>query len=139
MSLLRLYPVALALIIGGCAGSMGTVPPIPPPVPPVTAFDGSYRNTLRAVNSFGSAQILPWCETPGQPVITVAKGQLTYTVPHPSILGNPSPMFVATVAPDGTFYGEVIAGIVSGQIQGSQIQGKIDGSACIYRFSGNRV
>ena len=33
----------------------------------------------------------------------------------------------------------VIAGTISGQVQGTRIEGRIDGSACLYAFAGNRM
>lgn len=139
MSRSRFYQLAMLLIMGGCAGPMGTLRQGPPPPAPVTAFDGSYSNTIRVVGSFGSNQAMAWCQTPGQPVITVKDGQFAYSVPHPTFIGNPTPVFQATIGKDGTFLGQMISGIMSGRIQGSHIEGRIDGSACIYAFSGYRV
>ena len=127
------------LVIAGCAGPMGTIHSNPPPAPPPTAFDGSYHDTIRVTGSFGTAQGTSWCDSPGQPVITVAKGQFTYAVPHPNIGGTPTPVFEASMAPDGSFYGQVITGSIAGHVSGSHIEGRIDGSACIYSFSGSRV
>ena len=72
-------------------------------------------------------------------MITVANGQFTYAVPHPNVPGNATPVFPATLAADGSFYGEIVAGSMSGSVSGAHIQGKIDGSACLYEFSGDRV
>jgi hypothetical protein len=140
MPLVKLYPTVLMLILGGCAGPMGplrvdaTIPP-----PPVTSFDGTYRDTIRPVRSFGADQAAAWCESPGQPIVTVQNGQFTYAVPHPNVPGNATPNFPATIAADGSFTGQIIAGTINGQVQGNQIRGRIDGSACIYEFTGNRT
>ena len=50
-----------------------------------------------------------------------------------------TPAFPATMAEDGTFYGQVIGGTISGQVQGARMEGRIDGSACIYALAGNRM
>jgi hypothetical protein len=133
--------MAALAAITGCAGPIGTLRAEPPGPPPVTAFDGSYRNTLRQSNASSAAaqQAQSWCQTPGQPVITVANGQFTYAVPHPGIPGTPSPVFQATFAQDGSFVGQVINGTMSGHVNGSRITGKIDGQGCIYTFEGNRI
>ncbi len=139
MSHVMLYPVALALVIGGCAGPMGPIRGNSPPTPPVTAFDGSFRTPIHSVSSFGAAQTTAWCESPGQPTITVAEGRFTYGVPHPNVPGNATPIYPATMAEDGSFHGEIVSGTISGQIRGNHIEGRIDGSACIYTFAGDRV
>ena len=131
--------VYLALIVGGCAGSMGTMHSNPPPLPSVTSFDGSYRNTIRVIDSFGVAQTTSWCDSPGQHIITVANGQFSYAVPHPNVPGQATPAFPATMAQDGSFYGQVTGGTISGRVQGNRIEGRIDGSACLYSFAGNRT
>jgi len=139
--LIRLCPMVLMLLTIGCAGPMAPMNnggPPPPPTP-VTAFDGSYRTTIRLIDAFGAAQSTPWCDSPGQPVITVTNGQFSYTVPHPNIPGNAAPVYPATMAVDGSFSGQIIAGMLYGQVQGNHIEGKIDGSACVYAFSGDRI
>jgi hypothetical protein len=72
-------------------------------------------------------------------VITVAKGQFTYTVPHPNLPGTPAPVFQATFAQDGSFFGQVINGTMSGHVTGSHITGSIDGQGCLYAFDGVRM
>jgi hypothetical protein len=139
-----------AALLMGCAGPMGTPRPGPSVradqveaanqvTPPVTAFDGSYRNSIRVVSSFGAAQNTSWCESPGQPLIVVENGQFTYRVPHPNVPGEAAPIYTAVVAADGLFLGEITAGRMYGQIQGRHIRGRIDGSACVYDFSGDRT
>jgi hypothetical protein len=148
----KLYSLALMSIAVGCAGPMGTLRPGPlmtaseaatiTVIPPATAFDGAYTNTLRLARSFGGERdvlVQEWCTSPGQPIITVENGQFTYAVSHPNIPGNATPIYPAIVAADGSFYGAITAGVVSGQVSGKQIKGKIDGSACVYTFSGNHI
>jgi hypothetical protein len=135
----RLCTMVLLLMIGGCAGPMGTIHSDTPTTPPVTAFDGTYRDTIRSIGVAGAAEGSSWCDTPGQPIITVQNGQFTYTVPHPNVTTSLMTAFPATIAPDGSFYGEIITGSLSGRVDGTHIEGKIDGSACIYTFSGDRT
>jgi hypothetical protein len=131
--------MVLMLISTGCAGPMGTIRSDLPSPSPVTSFDGSYRSTIRLVGAFGAAQTTSWCNTPGQPIITVLNGQFTYAVPHPDIPGNATPIYPATMAEDGSFSGQIIAGMIYGRVQGTHLEGKIDGSACVYAFTGDRV
>jgi hypothetical protein len=141
----------VAALVMGCAGPMGTPRPGPSvradqveaanqTLPPTTEFDGSYHiNSLHVVSSFGSAQNTTWCDSPGQPLIVVQNGQFSYQVPHPNLPGNPTPVYPAVVAADGLFAGQVIQGSIYGQIRDGYIQGRIDGSACVYTFAGNRT
>lgn len=142
--------MALALTIAGCAGPMGTIRPGPSVpsnlaqsadivAPPVTSFDGSYQTTIRLAGSAGSGAILSWCETPGQPTVTVANGQFTYAVPHPNVPGNPTPTYPATMAQNGSFAGQITGGTISGRIDGTHIEGSIDGTGCLYAFAGDRI
>jgi hypothetical protein len=131
--------VVLIAVLGGCVGPMGPIRPDPPPPPAVTLFDGSYRTAIRLQSSFGAAATSAWCESPGQPMITIADGQFTYAVPHPNYPSQLVVAFVATMAQDGSFYGEAIQGSISGSIQGSRIEGLLDGSGCVYTFAGNRL
>jgi hypothetical protein len=80
-----------------------------------------------------------WCDTPGQPIITVENGQFIYTVPHPNISISLTTAFPATIAQDGSFYGEITTGSISGRVDGTHMEGRIDGSACIYDFTGDRT
>jgi hypothetical protein len=130
--------MASLLLITGCAGSMGTMHVDPPP-PPVTSFDGVYQNTIRSTTSAKDTQGTSWCETPGQPTITIANGQFSYAVSHPNAPGNPTPAHQATMASDGSFFGQNNDGTISGTVHGTHIEGSIDGAACGYAFTGDRM
>ena len=142
--------VGVAALLAGCAGPMGTPKPglsvradqvqvADQTTPPVTAFDGSYRNSVHVISSFGAAQSTGWCDTPGQPLIVIENGQFSYQLPHPNVPGNATPVYPAVVAADGSFSGQITAGSIYGHIQDRHIQGRIDGSACIYTFMGDRT
>jgi hypothetical protein len=130
--------VALAIILGGCAGPMGPIRSEPPPPPPITSFDGSYRTTIQTVPTQATQGTI-WCNTPAEVVVRVANGQVVFAVQHPDVPGNPTPNLPATFAADGTFSGQVTIGTLFGRVQGSHMEGRIDGSACIYTFTGERI
>jgi hypothetical protein len=138
MSQARLFPVVLILMISGCAGSMGTIH-ADPATAPVTSFDGSYRSTLDIKSAAGEVKGSSWSVSPGQPMVTVANGQFSDTVPHPDAPGNPAPTFQAIVVQNGSFAGQDNDGTISGRITGTHMEGIIDGSACIYAFTGDRI
>lgn len=137
MAQVRLCSIVAMLMVAGCAGPMGTIHSDTVPAPVVTSYDGSYRNTIRVTNS--AVKGTPWCDSPGQPVITVANGQFSYAVPHPNVPGNPAPSYPATFAQDGTFYGQVVSGTISGQVRGTHMEGSIDGQGCVFAFTGDRI
>jgi hypothetical protein len=136
--IVKLCPLVLISLAFGCAGPMGTIRS-EAVVPTVTAFDGSYRNTIRVTGSTRVAQGTDWCQTPGQPTITVANGGFTYEVSHPNVPGNATTTFPATMAQDGSFAGQTVDGTISGRVNGTHIEGNIDGGACLYAFTGERV
>src|SRR5262245_37365606 len=115
-------PAVGFVVMCGCAGPMGSMRPGPSvpasmaPVvdeitPSVDTFDGSYRGKIWVTGSFGSGKdVSSWCDSPGQPSITVTKGEFTYAVPHPNVPGNATPVYPATMAEDGTFRGQIVAG-----------------------------
>ena len=127
--------VALAIILGACAGPMGPIRSDLPPLPPVTSFDGSYRTTIRSIDTPATKGTV-WCNTPEQEVVTVANGRFSYAVQHPDVPGNPTPSLPATFAADGLFSGQAIVGTMYGRVEGSHMEGRIDGSACLYTFTG---
>jgi hypothetical protein len=135
----RLYLFVPIMVVAGCAGSMGTMRPDPSLTPPATAFDGSYRNTLVVTGTAGKMMEPTWCESPGQPIITVANGQFSYAVPHPNIPGNATPVFQATMAQDGSFSGRVNDGFLSGHVHGTHLEGNIDGVSCRYAITGEKT
>ncbi|HEX4171525.1 MAG TPA: hypothetical protein VHY82_03510 [Acetobacteraceae bacterium] len=132
-------PLALLLAIAGCAGPMGTIHTGATPAQPPTAFDGSYRTTIRLAGGSAAGQGQNWCQTPGQSVLTVTQGEFSYPVAHPNAPGQPTTVFQATMASDGSFAGQGVGGSVSGHVSGSHIEGRIDGQGCIYDFAGDRM
>jgi hypothetical protein len=128
----------LLLMLAGCAGSMGTMH-ANTATAPATSFDGTYQSTIRITSSADEAKGTSWCVTPGQPLITVANGQFSYTVPHPNAPGNPAPTFQAVIARDGSFAGQANDGTISGRVSGTHMEGSINGAACIYAFTGDRM
>jgi hypothetical protein len=133
-----LYVMVLMPVLVGCAGSMGTIH-ADTATAPVASFDGAYRSTIRITSEAVEAKGTSWCITPGQPVITIANGQFSYTVSHPNAPGNPAPTFQATVARDGSFVGQGNDGTISGRVSGTHMEGSIDGAACNYAFAGDRM
>ena len=96
-----LYSMIVMLTVAGCAGPLGTIHSNTVATPPVTSFDGAYQSTIRVTSSAETTKGTSWCDSPGQPVVTVASGRFSYAVPHPNVPGNPAPSYPATFAQDG--------------------------------------
>jgi hypothetical protein len=136
----KLCPVMiLYLMVTGCAGPMGVIHGGAVPAAAVRSFDGSYSSTIRVTSSADAAKGTAWCDTPGQPIVTVANGQFSYALPHPNVPGNATTSFPATMAQDGSFSGQVVDGTISGQVKGTHMEGSINGQACVYTFAGDRI
>src|ERR1700727_1731360 len=121
MPLIRPYPVVLALFIASC-GHPAAVIQSQTEIPPTTAFDGSYQSAIRVIHEAAMVEGYSWCQTPGQPIITVTNGQFTYVVPHPDLPGDhPPTAFPATFRPDGSFVGQSVQGTISGRVRGTHI------------------
>jgi hypothetical protein len=133
-----LCPVVLMLIIVGCTGPMEVQQSNALPAA-ITSFDGLYRTTIRVTGTAGGAKGKNWCESPGQPVITVSGGHFSYAIPHPNVPGNPTPTFRASMAEDGSFAGQANNGTIAGQVRGPYIEGTVNGAGCLYAFSGTRT
>jgi hypothetical protein len=138
MPQVKLFPIVLLLMTAGCAGSMGVMH-TDTSAGPVTAFDGSYRTTIQLTSTGVATTGTDWCQTSGQPIITIAAGQFSYALPHPNIPGNPTPTFLATLAKDGGFIGQGNDGTILGLASGTHIEGNISGAACGYSFAGDRL
>jgi hypothetical protein len=140
--MVRMMPCAMAILLtmAGCdAGPIGTIRPDPAHTAVVKTYDGTYRTTIRLTTSTASALGQSWCQTPGQAVVAVTDGDLSYAVPHPNVPGSPAPAFEATFAADGSFSGQITGGTMTGRVTGTHIEGRIDGAACGYAFTGERV
>jgi hypothetical protein len=127
------------LMLIGCAGPMGVIHGAAVPAVAVTSFDGAYSSTIRVTSLADAAKGSDWCDTPGQPIVTVANGQFNYALPHPNVPGNATTNFPATMAQNGSFTGQVVDGTISGQVQGTHMEGSINGQACVYAFAGDRI
>ena len=104
---------------------------------PAVSWDGTYRGTVQ-ITGLGSGMQRQWCETDPAMVVQVTGNSFTYSMPHPNAPGNPTPVYPASIAPDGTFHTEIGSGVMNGQVIGGHMSGTISGSACVYAFSMDR-
>jgi hypothetical protein len=142
-SLARLAGTLLVAAATGCTSSA----PSSAPSSPVTSsrsFDGNYRGTIRLTSSSVRGDQGNWCDTPPAISFTLSNNTFNYVLVHPNVPQDPkysmSPSFTVKVADDGSFdtRSDNEDAQIVGQIEGSQITGKINGTACGYAFVANR-
>ena len=135
-----------ALGAPGCAGPAPTPQPVAP-LPAVTTYDGRYAGTVRVTGSAGSMREDD-CATPPRLSIELVDGRFSLPVPHPgvatttpSLADRTTPVYEASIAPDGRISGRSnqTNTTLEGQVSGRQISGQIYGLLCYYEFSANRL
>lgn len=139
---MRVHDVTLSIVIGiafvGCANKVPTPTASAPPAAPGISFDGTYRGAVQITGTASSAP-RSWCETPNPIMIQVSGNTMNYAMPHPNVMGNPTPTFAVPIAQDGSFQGQASAGgSITGQINGSRMTGTISGVGCAYSLSADR-
>ena len=128
---------AAAAILSGCGQATTTRPVATAVAVPAVSWDGTYRGTIQ-ITGVGSGVQRPWCQTDPQMVVQVTNNAFRYAMPHPNAPDNPTPVYAATIGPDGIFKSQIGSGTMSGRVDGTRITGAIDGSVCVYAFSMDR-
>ena len=133
------YIVIIAVVaLAGCASGPRTQSGGAVAAAPVVSWDCTYRGTVQ-VTGLGSGMQRQWCETDPAMMVQVSGNAFTYAMPHPNAPGNPTPLYPATIASDGTFRSQIGSGIMSGRVIAGHMSGTIDGSACVHAFSMDRL
>jgi hypothetical protein len=127
------------LALAGCTPTPGAPTGTAAPAPAAAvSWDGTYRGTVQ-ITGLGSGTMRQWCETDPQIVFQVSNNAFSYAMPHPNAPDNPSPVYAATIASDGTFSTTLASGTMRGHVSGTHISGEIDGSVCVYSFALDRA
>ncbi len=134
---LNLSVVAATAVLLGCSPGQIAQPGSTTPAASSVSWDGTYHGTVQ-ITGLGSGMQQRWCETEPNMVIHVTRNAFQYAMPHPNAPDNPTPVYSATIAPDGTFNSQLDSGLMMGRVTGSHIAGTIKGSLCDYAFSMDR-
>ena len=126
-----------AVVLAGCVSEPKTQPGGAVAPTPAVSWDGTYRGDVQ-ITGIGSGVQRRWCETDPQVVVRVTGNSFTYAMPHPNAPNNPTPVYTATIAPDGFFQSQLQSGVMRGQVVANHMSGTIHGSACDYTFSADR-
>ena len=135
-SLDMLIALLAATTIVGCTPAQS--PPSSAVAPAAVSWDGIYRGSVQ-ITGIGSGTLRSWCETDPQIVFQVSNNAFSYAQPHPNAPNNPTPVYAATIAPDGTFNTTLASGTMRGRVTGTHMSGEIDGSVCVYSFALDRA
>ncbi len=131
--------LATVAIIGCTATPATQVNSAAPPVSgSANSWDGTYRGSVQ-ITGLGSGVKQQWCETDPQIIFQVTHNAFSYAMPHPNAPNNPTPVYSATIASDGSFRSSLSSGTMTGRVTGTHIAGKIDGSVCVYSFALDRT
>ncbi len=131
-------PIITAAVLALAACTSQPAPPVLPPAANLSAWDGTYRGTIQLTH-MGSGIQKSWCETDPVMEVHVSGGTFSYAQPHPATPGNWTPVYAAVVRPDGSVSAQLASGSMTGRVIGAQMAGTIDGAACVYGFTLNRV
>jgi hypothetical protein len=120
----------------------------PSAAPPAAVFyDGRYVGTVRSTGASGGMRRSD-CETPPRISIDVRDNRFSLAQPHPAAVASAptlrdrtTPVYNATIAPDGTIKGisEQTNAILEGRVSGRQMSGQIYGLLCYYEFTAERM
>jgi hypothetical protein len=133
----RLAAVFAVMTFAGCSPPPGSASAGSTASTPSVSWDGAYRGTVQ-ITGLGSGVQRQWCETDPQMVVQVAANAFSYSMPHPNAPNNPTPVYSATIAPDGSFRSDIGSGVMTGRVSGTRMTGFIDGSVCVYSFTMDR-
>jgi len=106
---------------------------------PMPSFDGLYSGSIR-IRNVSSSSPSDWCKTTPAVNIKVRNNGFDYAMPHPNVMGNPTPVYPAYIYPDGSIRSVPgsVAGVVTGQVTGNRMEGVISGLGCEYDFTAFR-
>ena len=117
------------------------------PPPAVATYDGRYAGTVHVTGSAGGMREAD-CATTPRLSVEVAHSRFSLPVPHPqvatatpSLSDRTTPVYEASIAPDGRITGRSnqTNATLEGQVSGQQMSGQIYGLLCYYEFSANRL
>ena len=136
---LQLTGAILGLALSGCS-TPGPPPAPPSPVSAPVSFDGGYSGTIQ-ITSKAPEVSHGWCDTPARFSVSVRNNAFTYVLAHPNISPDFVDTFQVTIDPDGSFGAQTANSDTSmtGQITQTRMTGQINGEACGYAFTAQRL
>jgi hypothetical protein len=141
------FCLAVGISMPGCSGPVSQAQHAAASPTAAVSFDGRYEGTLRMTGaSLGMSRSN--CATSARISIEVRNGRFSLATPHPeavastpSLTDRATPVYDATIRPDG-----IIAGIsdqtnatMQGRVSGTRMSGQIYGLLCYYEFAADRV
>jgi hypothetical protein len=93
------------------------------------SWDSEYHGSVR-ITGLGSGLQRRWCETDPQMFVQVTDNAFQYATSHPNAPDNPTPVYSATMAKNGTFNSQIVSGTMTARATGTSMSGTIEGSVC---------
>ncbi len=140
--LTRLLALGCAIAIGGCAAGTPTTLANAVPATPGISFDGLYQGSIQVTaTSAASAMQRSWCETDSHVTLQVTNNAFSYAPPHPNLSPDvPTSVYSASIAPDGSFAAvSEQQTTMNGKVTGTHMTAVINGLACVYSLTADRV
>ena len=118
---------------------------MPPPAAPIS-YDGTYSGTLSVTGGSGGVTAGD-CATDPRFSVRVTGNQFSFPLPHPALVkATPSlrdsatPVYNASIAPDGTIKGlsNNTNTVMDGRVSGTRMTGQVYGLLCYYAFTADR-
>ena len=144
--ILKFFKVLSVATLSGCA-TAGPSTPTPPPAAAPVSFDGTYRGRIQLTSTSSeiSGAGSHWCDTPPVLSLLVQHDAFNYILAHPNVPQDSayslSPTFAVTLAPNGSFGASSQNGEAEmvGRITELHMAGQINGTACGYAFTADRM
>jgi hypothetical protein len=135
--------LGLALTAWGCANRAPQ--PVAAPAAAIS-YDGTYTGTLRLTGASTSMNQSD-CATDPRFSVKVTGNQFSFPLPHPaavkdtpSLRDSATPVYNASIAPDGTIKGlsNDTNTVMDGRVSGIRMTGQVYGLLCYYAFTADR-
>ena len=135
--------LGLTVAMSGCANRAPQ--PMPPPAAPIS-YDGTYSGTLSVTGGSGGVTAGD-CATDPRFLVRVTGNQFSFPLPHPaavkatpSLRASATPIYNASIAPDGTIKGlsNNTNTAMDGRVAGIRMTGQVYGLLCYYAFTADR-
>ncbi len=121
---------SLVACLMGCSDGDPPAAPAPTPSPPrVSSVNGTYNGLMQMTSGSPLG-----CGTSDIFTVVVQNSGFQFVLNQPQVPWQPQRVFVATIAPDGSFNAGTDVAYIRGTTSQGHMQGEIVGDACQFQF-----